>query len=124
MLEQWGSPLPLCRRDLRLVSLKLICITSQYVQNDALHCIAKCPLLAFFSICASSPQLISSPLLSFVWGTLRSVLYCKLFHEGFNIHVVGFEIGIDFQLQHGITSELVLAFACGHPKTLMSLLST
>jgi hypothetical protein len=39
MLEQWGSPLPLCR-DLRLVSLKLICIARPYVQNDALqlHC--------------------------------------------------------------------------------------
>jgi len=40
MLEQRGSPLPLCRRDLRLVSLKLICIARPYVQNDALqlHC--------------------------------------------------------------------------------------
>jgi hypothetical protein len=40
----WNRGAVPCRRDLRLASVKLICITSQYVQNDALHCIAKFPL--------------------------------------------------------------------------------
>lgn len=113
MLDQWSSPLPLRRRDLRLVSPKFICITSQ---NNALHCIAKCPLPAFFSICAFiSPTDLVSSCPSFE-GPPRSDLYCKLFHEGFNIHVVGFGIGIDFPAAtHGIMSELVLAFALLSP---------
>jgi hypothetical protein len=82
---------------------------------------ARCLLSSLSAL--SSPQLISSPLVLRFGGPPRSDLYCKLFHEGFNIHVVGFGIGIDFPAAtHGIMSELVLAFALLSPAATVNLM--